>query len=411
MSCTPLHECVACGSKDLELVLDLGSQPLANSFKMKLLDVQEEYPLAINRCNKCNHVQLTHSVDPHLMFDDYLYVSGTAKTMHQHFIDFAAMTLEIVPDAKNVLDIGCNDGTQLDYYKQNHNLSTYGIDPAQNLYDLSSKNHRVYCNYLNDGLVNNLEAENKTFDIITAQNVFAHGPDPLGFLKNCRRLMNDNSVLFIQTSQARMIQNNEFDTIYHEHVSFFNTMSMEHLCERADMWLSDVKFMPIHGTSYIFVITKKPLPDFRKIGFQVAKESLEGLYEPETYVEYAKTADRTVKDLIEIVNGYGRPDMGWFVVGYGAPAKGMTLLNYAKKYGGLHLDFIIDDNPLKQGRFTPGSSITIYSSDVLKNYTQPILFVPLAWNFFTEIKSKIKQMRPETKDKFVLYFPKVEVFE
>ena len=405
MNCKALLECVACGSGDLVPVLDLGTQPLANSYKLNREYVQEEYPLAINHCAHCFHVQLTHSVAPELMFDDYLYVSGTAKTMHQHFEDFASLVNDMVPEAETVLDVGCNDGTQLDYFKI-LGYDTYGVDPAKNLHELSNKNHSVACEYFNDEFAEKVFC----FDVITAQNVFAHTADPLSFLQTASKVMHEDSLLFIQTSQANMIVNNEFDTIYHEHISFFNTKSMKALCERAGLYLIDVITMPIHGTSYIFIISKKDLSG-NLVDEIIKDEASDGLYDPETYVKYAKRCDEIVKELVDTVNMMTRNEVGWYGVGYGAPAKGMTLLNYS----GLKLDFIIDDNALKQGRFTPGSSIPIYSSDKLVECNDAICFVPLAWNFYDEIVTKIKSLRSTNKhgqyDRFVTYFPKVEIKE
>ena len=395
---TELTECVACGGNKLKLVLDLGKQPLANSFKLKCDDVQAEYPLAINHCEQCFHVQLTHSVNPKLMFEDYLYVSGTAQTMHDHFKDFAAMVRQDNPEAHKVLDVGCNDGTQLDYLAQ-HGFATFGVDPASNLTDDVAKRHPVWNRWFDKTFAS--ECAEK-FDVITAQNVFAHGPNPLGFLETAKELLTDNGILYIQTSQANMIKNNEFDTIYHEHVSFFNTLSMQRLCIRAGLYLCDVEYMPIHGTSYIFKIKKQPV--IGNVMQVITQENMDRLYIPQTYVDYAKRCDEIVEELKIAVSQYTRNDLGWLAVGYGAPAKGMTLLNYS----GLKLDFIIDDNPLKQGRFTPGSSIPIYPASKLDEYDNAICFVPLAWNFFDEIVSKIKARRNNEYDKFITYFPKVE---
>lgn len=417
MDCIPLRECVACGSNKLKLVLDLKKQPLANSFKLRKEDTQAEYPLAINRCTNCNHIQLTHAVDPKLMFEDYLYVSGTAKKMHQHFENFAALTDEIVDAVnitkiadfarkKTVLDIGCNDGTQLDYFKK-LGYDTFGVDPATNLCEISSKNHTVYCHWFDEEFAATFKNNHKNMelDIIVAQNVFAHGSDPLGFLNAAKLLMSDETTLHIQTSQARMIQNNEFDTIYHEHISFFNVYSMKTLCERAGLVLNSVCHMDIHGTSYVFSISKKMnLTNDGSVERQLFLEALDGLYTEETYVKYAAKCDEIVEELKKAVSNYTRSDVGWLAVGYGAPAKGMTLLNYS----GLNLDFIIDDNPLKQGRFTPGSSIPIYSSEKLKEFPNAICFVPLAWNFFDEIVTKIKKDRNNPYDEFITYFPKVK---
>lgn len=400
---TQLNECVACGCSKLKLVLDLGKQPLANSFKLKREDVQEEYPLAINRCEECFHVQLTHSVDPKLMFEDYLYVSGTAKTMHEHFKDFASMVKKDSswPHTPTVLDVGCNDGTQLDYFKE-IGFTTYGIDPAANLHIESSKKHTIWCDWFNKDFV---EKCGEKFDVITAQNVFAHGPNPLEFLQTAKELLTDDGVLYIQTSQANMIKNNEFDTIYHEHISFFNTLSMMRLCVRAGLCLYDVEYMPIHGTSYIFKISKQ----FRSGNVYniISQENADGLFTPETYVKYAKRCDEIIEALKWEISNYTRSEVGWLGVGYGAPAKGMTLLNYS----GLKLDFIIDDNPLKQGRFTPGSSIPIYPASKLDEHQDALCFVPLAWNFFDEIVAKIKKQRNNKWDRFITYFPKVETKE
>jgi hypothetical protein len=210
-----------------------------------------------------------------------------------------------------------------------------------------------------------------------------------------------------------MIRNNEFDTIYHEHISFFNIQSMNELCKRAGLYLVDVQYMPIHGTSYLFVISKSP--DIRdpflegKIDQLIDIERNAGLYDEETYIKYAKNADDIVKQLKYETDYVQQGIIGWNVVGYGAAAKGMTLLNYSK----IKLDFIVDDNPLKQGRFTPGSSIPIVSADHMDNIGTT-LFVPLAWNFFDEIRKNIKERRNKEDhkyDRFITYFPRVEIKE
>ena len=401
---THLTKCLACDHDKLKLVLDLGKQPLANSFKLKCDDVQEEYPLAINHCERCYHVQLTHAVNPKLMFEDYLYVSGTAQTMHEHFRDFAVMVAGESPEAKTILDIGCNDGTQLDYFKE-MGFETYGVDPAENLHKDSSEKHKIWCSWFDKDFIET--CGKKKFDVIVAQNVFAHGSNPLGFLETAKELLSDNGVLYIQTSQANMIKNNEFDTIYHEHISFFNTRSMIHLTGRAGLILSQVSHMPIHGTSYIFKVTKGLTSTYTQPYEVMKQEHHAWLYMPETYVEYARRCNEIVEQLKIEVAQMTRNEVGWPAVGYGAPAKGMTLLNYS----GLKLDYIIDDNPLKQGRFTPGSSIPIYPASKLDEYKDAICFVPLAWNFFDEIVKKIKARRNNKWDRFVTYFPKVETKE
>lgn len=402
---TELKECVACGGQLLVPVLNLGNQPLANSYKDTKNEVQEEYPLAINRCDNCYHVQLTHAVNPDLLFKNYLYVSGTSNTMRQYFSWFADWSIETYflvagGTPHTVLDIGCNDGTQLDVYKIN-GMQTFGVDPAENLLATSlAKGHKVYNQYFDESI-------GGIYDILIAQNVFAHNSNPMAFLRNAFRVMDGESLLFVQTSQADMIKNNEFDTIYHEHISFYNIMSMDILCYRAGMYLVDVIKTPLHGNSYVFVISKNPRharPEHIHNLMEMEKKS--GLYSPETYVEYEKRCTSLVNDLKNAVSQYTRSDIRYLAIGYGAAAKGMTLLNYSK----LKLDYIIDDNPLKQGKFTPGAGIPIYGPEKLTEHkTDPCVFVPLAWNFFDEISEKIYNARKNDYDIFVTYFPKVKV--
>jgi SAM-dependent methyltransferase len=396
-----LTECLCCGSKQLALTLDLGTQPMANSFIETDDESELTFPLVLNRCTECSHLQLSHAVDPDLLFRNYLYVSGTSQTLKDYFDWFANYSFGFFAEQpKSVLDIACNDGTQLDSFKK-FGLATYGVDPATNLHPISSANHEVILDYFTAEHVEGLKAKN--IDIINAQNVFAHNSYPLDFLKQCKEIMHDNSVLFIQTSQADMVKNNEFDTIYHEHLSFFCANSMNELARRAGLNLIDITKTPIHGNSYVFVFSKHPATD-GKVEAVLAEERAAGLQNPQTYIEYAEKAQQVVQDLKDTIVAY-RAD-GFVIAGYGAAAKGMTLLNF----GNITLDFIIDDNPLKQGRFSPGMHIPVVAIDMLDECSDlNVAFVPLAWNFFDEIKRKIKTKRDNPEDVFVRYFPTIKV--
>lgn len=411
---TPLNECLACGSHKLAFTLDLGNQPLANSYKDSRDDFLPEFPLAINHCQDCFHVQLTHAVNPDLMFRNYLYVSGTSKTMKEHFDWFADYSKEVFfmhnrRNANCVLDIGCNDGSQLDSFKKNGRneyiepIATFGVDPAKNLYPISSKKgHIISANYFTQSWV----VENPgVYDILVAQNVFAHNPNPTGFLSAAKMAMDDESLLFIQTSQADMILNGEFDTIYHEHISFYNIQSMHRLCKRLGMYLVDVTKCPLHGNSYIFTIAKHPKHSRpANIHNLIEMERKAGLYTEATYIKYAERANEIAKQLAATIEALRKYNT---IVGYGAAAKGMTLLNYT----GIKPDFIIDDNPLKQGKFTPGLSIPIVGPEAIDVVKKGIAFIPLAWNFFDEIQARIKERRDNPYDVFVKYFPEVKVVE
>ena len=392
---TEKKDCICCGKSNLSLVLDLNNQPLANSYH-KEDEVLEEYPLGLNLCDDCYHLQLTHIVDPDLLFKNYLYCSGTSQTLRDNFEWFSNFVLEDAPVCKSVLDIACNDGTQLDSFKEK-GVETYGIDPAENLYELSSKNHDVKCEYFDSVFFGHL------FDVIIAQNVFAHNSNPKKFLDDCCELMDDDSRLYIQTSQAHMVQNNQFDTVYHEHISFFNINSFNELVKRTNLNLIDVIKTPIHGVSYLFVLSKKKMNEHR-IQNLIDVERETGLYSKKTYDDYKQNILNIVKSFKKVVE---HVQGEYPVIGYGAAAKGNTFLNFAD----VKLDYVIDDNELKQGLYTPGTNIEIKSVELLKEYSEDdrILFVPLAWNFYDEIRKRIKNVRDNKNDRFLKYFPNIEV--
>jgi SAM-dependent methyltransferase len=391
-------KCLACGSNELLPSLDLGMQPLANNLT-HIPNDQDRYPLAVNLCKSCYHLQLTHTVDPKIIYSNYLYVSGTSQTLKDYSEWFAGYVNETCNKVtNNVLDIGCNDGTQLNYFKKLE-YKTFGIDPAQNIYPTSSQNHNIVCDYFGSHVVHSLDVP---FDAITAQNVFAHNPNPIEFLQTCKKLMSSHTKLYIQTSQADMVLNNEFDTIYHEHVNFFNINSMNELAKRAGINLIDVIKTPIHGNSYVFVLS---LTESRPYHIQNLIDMEQKLTKLETYVEWEDGIKLNMSSLKATIEQY-RND-GFKIIGYGAAAKGNTLLNYIDT----PLDLIIDDSPLKQNLYAPGTCSPIKSIESLSNYTTTdrILFIPLAWNFFTEIKQRIKSVRDEEHDLFLKYFPKVKV--
>jgi len=403
-SAKELTTCLACGGTHLEKVLDLHDQPLANNFLRAADQAEEFYPLAVQLCTDCFHLQLTHAVDPGLIYKNYLYVSGTSNTQQEYmkwFADFAIEYFQHKPSS--VLDIGCNDGTQLNYFKA-LGVKTYGIDPAENLLPLSSKQHTILCDFFNTDSAQLFSSTYDKVDCVVAQNSFAHNPDPLSYLLNLKKIMNPEGLFFIQTSQANMVINNEFDTIYHEHVNFYNINSMKALCSRAGFNLIDVQKTSIHGTSYVFVLSPSKRMPARIQNF-IDMEKQHGLLMRGTYDKWSKVVYNNVEQLRN--KGRWFKQQGFKLVGYGAAAKGNTLLNFSH----LELDMIVDDNPLKQGMYSPGKHIPVVSVDVVRQMptTTPVLFVPLAWNFYDEIRRRILAVRDVKEDRFMRYFPEVVV--
>ena len=359
--CVNLKHCLVCGTEVTE-ILDLGSQPLANSFLDRIVE-ERIFPLKVNCCKNCMHLQLSHAVDLPLMYKNYLYRSGTTNTYKEYMNWFASNALKYFKEeCSTVLDIGCNDGTQLDFFKK-LGLQTYGIDPAENLYEYSSKNHIVIKDYFSETI--NFKTK---FDIVLMQNSFAHQPNPKKFLQNIKNIIDTNGKIFIQTSQADMVKNNEFDTIYHEHVSFFNINSMNELVKRTNLTLTDVIKTPVHGISYLFRLTKNTFAGRRKVFNEIEVERQRGLLSKKTYNEYTKNITKLVSDFKELIENSRRE--GFELIGYGAAAKGMTFLNFAD----VKLDYILDDNKLKHHLYTPGTNVPIKPNGFLKQYKDCLLY-------------------------------------
>jgi len=389
---TTLDNCVACGGDNLYFFLDLAEQPLANNYHNGS-GGGDSYPLGLNLCKDCFHTQIPVSVDPKIMFEHYLYVTGTSQTMRD-YSDWVAekLTEKHIDSGKTVLDIASNDGTQLDSFKK-FGWKTYGVDPAKNLAEVASKKgHNIQAGFW--------PVIHEQMDVVLAQNVLAHGPTPLEFLQGVRECLKPDGSAYIQTSQSQMYQRNEFDTAYHEHISFFSVNSMTVLADRAGLVLTDVELTPVHGDSYFFTLKHKGSQVESSVQEMINKELQEGRHEPEFYTQFGKNAYKILKDLKEMIELFKQN--GTLVVGYGAAAKGITVL----KANDIILDWIVDDNELKQGLFTPGTNIPVKDRSSL-DIDDEILLVPLAWNFFDEIKSKVSEIRANKPTKYLRYFPEV----
>lgn len=390
-----IKACLCCNNGNLRQVLDFKYQPLANNSLSSLDESERVYPLKLNFCNECTHLQLTHAVNPDLMFKNYLYVTGTSQTMRDYLSYFVDYTLgQCETTIPSVMDIACNDGTLLDIYKE-RGCATFGIDPSENLYPISSKNHHVDLAYLNES---HGELWPNKFDIVVAANVMAHNSYPKQFLEICKSMVKDDGLIYIQNSQADMTKNNEFDTIYHEHLSFYSIESFKRLSRRAGLTLIDVKRVPIHGNSHVFVLSKnaEAVETDKKDEIPLNDEIIDN-YSLKCY------------ELINNLN-FGLLQLkreGYKIVGYGSAAKGNTLINAS----GISLEYIVDDNSLKQGLFTPGARIPIVHPNTLSGEVGRLCIVPLAWNYFEEIKKNCLKYTSTQELIFVKYFPDFEIIK
>jgi SAM-dependent methyltransferase len=295
----------------------------------------------------------------------------------------------MVSGADKVLDIACNDGSQLDAFRE-LGLTTAGIDAAENIATIAAqKGHLIHCGLFESMNLRKVPA----FDIITAQNVLAHTAQPERFLRRCGEMMAPNARLFVTCSQADMIHEGDFDSIYHEHISYFNANSMQKLCRRAGLILLDIRMHPIHGTSYIFIIGKDGTPS-ESVSDRLALESSRGLYDSFTYERWvALVAEKIRKKKREIERA--KAD-GYLTVGCGAAAKGISFLNAA----GVKLDLLVDTTPAKHGKMASGMMIHPFEHLASLDGAKVALVI-LAWNFEKELRENIRRFRDKPGDIFL----------
>lgn len=393
--------CRCCASKELFMYLNLGKQPLANSYhkggKLPL------YPLEVLVCQNCFHNQLSVVIEPQRMFKNYLYVSGTTTTFRNHCKTLAQDAVKRVEEKKeiSVLDIACNDGTLLEYFRE-LGCKVFGIDPAENLRRITlQKSIPVLVDYWGENAAKKL---GKTFTIITGTNVFAHVDRADLFLKACSMALDDNGILILEFPYCNtMIEHNEFDTIYHEHLSYFLVNSFATLAKRMNFHIVNLLQTPIHGGSIRFFLKKGNKRHNMKVMRMITEEEQKGLFRLSTYKRFTNNVIKNKQMLKSLVSNI--KNKGKKVIGYGASAKGNTMLNYFK----LNLSYIIDDNDLKWGLLTPGRNILIKPPHILQEEKNSLYIIILSWNFYSEIVKKIKAFRNKiNKDYCILYVPKVQ---
>ena len=406
-----ITKCLCCNSKNLDLVLDLGMQPLANTYRKNLDNILEKYPLALNVCISCWHSQLSYCVDRKLIFDSYTYISGTSKTLNSYFRWFAHEINKIIPRGGKVLELAANDGSliaELDSL----GIDIIGIDPAKNIVDsAAARGINIICGYWPQDS-NKLQVE--LFDMIICMNVLAHVDNPQDFLSACKDKLTEDGVILIQPSQARMFGNHEFDTCYHEHISFFNTSSINALASQVGLKLISTSLVKIHGDSPIFILThkdsKREISDefFNSEPFGITEklekyEAKINLFQRSTYNEFSAKAISVLSLLKSDITQFR--SKGFDIVFVGAAAKAMTVINAA----GILPDYFLDEAPLKIGLYPPGITIKIEDFESCKKFLKPTLFIITAWNFRNEIYEKMRKIGIPKGSVIYTYFPKREL--
>lgn len=390
----PTLECRSCRSQDIAPVLSFGDQPLAN----RLLDAegltQDEptFPLSVAVCRSCWLLQLEETVAPELLFDDYAYASSTVIGFQSHFDELASALksrLNLAPGSL-VVEPGSNDGI-LQRPLKNLGIRDVGVEPAQNLCQRAwAEGFETINSFFGAQAVSTLGEESA--DAVVACNVFAHNPDIHSFTDTVVQLLRPGGSFVIEVSHVGdMLRDLTWDSIYFEHVFYWSLTSMARLLTVHGLTVAGVDAIPTHGGSFRIWATKQSHGESPEVVKWLEREAQAGLQDYSTYTRFASEVgafqDRFSRRILELAA------QGRRIVGYGSPAKATTLLNSCGLAGN-EIQYIIDDSPLKQGRFLPGLHIPIVGPERLEREPPDVLLV-LAWNYADQIREKTQHLGVE----------------
>jgi len=404
-------KCRICDNSNMNKFLSLGKSPLANSFlsKDQLKHEENSFPLETAFCDRCKLVQLTYVVPPEIMFKHYVYVSSTSNTFKKHFREMAEnISKEFNLTERSLeVDIGSNDGILLKGFK-NAGVQIIGVEPATNIAKIAQESGIETINrFFNENTANEIIERKGNADIITAANVFAHVNDINDFVKNVKLLLKKDGIFVIEVQYLiDTIETITFDNIYHEHLSYYSLTSLMYFFKKHGMQVFNVQRVDSHGGSLRVFIKKYE-------GKHEVHDEVDSIIEYEknigidTLQLYKKFAEK-VYDIREKLTSYIKDikKQGKTIVGYGAPAKSTTLLNFCG-IGSNQIDYIVEDNPLKIGLYTPGTHIPIVSSEMIDK-KRPDYILILAWNFAEEILSKTKKYADQGV-KFIIPLPEPKI--
>jgi SAM-dependent methyltransferase len=382
-------------------VLDLGLQPWANHFlSAEEVGKEPKYPLSLVYCTDCACVQLDYTVPKEVMFADHTYVSGTTKTLAQHFLSTAREVDTLFTKdrpGKSVLDIGSNDGTQLKQY-QSLGFDVVGVESCSKIAAIANAaGVPTVAEFFNEETARNL---GRKFDIINASGVFFHLEELHSATRGIKCALKDDGVFVIQFLYMKsIVENLAFDQIYHEHLLYYTLKTVERLLNRHGLTGFDGYVSPIHGGSMILYVGHQEAERVRsaRLNELFAEEERARMNEVSTYLEFAERVAKMKEETLSFLER--AKQTGKTIYGFGAPVKGNTFLNYCG-IGKRYLDCLVEKNELRKGLYSPGMHIPLV---IEKEVTeQPDIYFCLAWNFKEEI---LKNNQELVKNGVEFFFP------
>ena len=405
-------KCVLCGSKKLKKVIDFNKTPLANSYVKSKNYKEKYYPLACVLCLNCKHLQIKHLIKPKILFENYMYLSGTSPVFVKHFKEFfkkIKKTIKLNKSKDKILDIACNDGSFLNFFKKDNFKNVVGIEPAKNLRYLNSSKkidiNTIFFNYKNSFT---LKKKYKEFKVITANNVFAHVPDLNDFALGVKNILSKDGLFIFEVSYLKdVIKKLTFDTIYHEHMSYHSLKPLIKFFKKIEMKVVDFDLIePQGGSIRVYVGHKNRKANILKIKNQIKTERKFGLFKTRSYFQFNDKIKSQKNKITNFINN--KMKEGKTFIGYGAPAK-VTTFCHVFNLGENEIKFIIDDNTLKQNKYTPGKNIKILNFKKIKKINFDYIIL-LAWNFAKPLIFKLKKNIKDRKFKMIVPFPNIKIF-
>ncbi|HSM14957.1 MAG TPA: class I SAM-dependent methyltransferase [Thermoanaerobaculia bacterium] len=404
--------CRFCAAPLERVFVDLGSSPLANSYRTaeQLLEAEPFYPLSVHVCERCWLCQLPEAASPAEIFGDYAYFSSYSTSWVEHARRYVEAMIERFGFGAEhqVVEIASNDGYLLRHFRE-RGVPVLGIEPAANVASAARElGIPTEVRFFGLETARELSGRGLGADLLLGNNVLAHVPDLNDFVAGLAHLLAPAGVLTMEFPHlVRLVESNQFDTIYHEHFSYFSLVAVERVFAAHGLELFDVEELPTHGGSLRVYAQRRGTgahPVGERVAALAARERELGVETPAWYDAFAERVRETKRKLLSFLVEARRA--GRSIVGYGAPAKGNTLLVYCGVRGDF-LDYTVDRSPHKQGLFLPGSRIPIHAPERIFE-TRPDYVLILPWNLREEIAEQMKGIR-EWGGRFVVAIPEVEV--
>lgn len=408
-------KCRFCKTILRDVFIDLGNAPASNSFltKEQLNEPEAYFPLKVYTCSKCFLVQVDEYKKSDAIFNnEYVYFSSFSKSWLEHCKRYVGMMVERFGYNENsqVIEVASNDGYLLQYFKDK-NIPVLGIEPTANTAEIAKKKGiETIVEFFGVKLAKELVKKGVRADLLLGCNVLAHVPDIVDFVKGIKIVLNKGGVVTIEYPHLmRLVEENQFDTVYHEHFSYLSFTTVRDIFEGAGLVIFDVDELPTHGGSlriYAKHAEDKTKPVSKKVTAMLATEKKKGMRSMGYYSTLQEEAYKIKLDMLEFLVKQKRDGKkiaaGW------AAAKGNTLLNYSGIKDDL-IDFAVDDNPAKQNKFLPGSHVPVFDQAYLKKQ-KPDFVIILPWNLKKDIMAQLAYIR-DWGGKFVIPIPKLTIIE